>query len=111
MIKRAVGNDVFLCLLHVLLLMDDAVIMATNREMCLKKLEVVHEFCCESGMKINEKKTKFFVVNGEECDKQCLTSGVVTVNYTAQYLYLRAWFKPSPCGRVMYSLGAPDTMS
>lgn len=95
MIKRAVGNDGFLGLLHVLLLMDDAVIMATSREMCLKKLEVVLEFCCESGMKINEKKTKFFVVNGEECDKQCLTSGGITVNYTAQYLYLGAWFTDS----------------
>ena len=69
---------VSLGLLHVLLLMDDAVIMATSREMCLKKLEVVYEFCCESGMKINEKKTKFFVVNGEECDRQCLTSGGVS---------------------------------
>lgn len=38
----------FLGLLHVLLLMDDAGTMATGRGMCLKKLEVVYEFCCES---------------------------------------------------------------
>ena len=55
MIKRSVGNYGFLGLLLVLLLMDDAVIMATSREMYLKKLEVVYEFCCESGMKINAK--------------------------------------------------------
>lgn len=95
MIKRAVGDDGFLGMLHVLLLMDDAVIVATSREMCLKKMEIVNEFCRESGMKINETKTKFFVINGDERDKQCLTSGGVSVSYTGQYLYLGAWFTES----------------
>ena len=78
----------FLCVLHVLLLMDDAIIMVTSKEMCLKKLEVVHKFCCESGNKINENKIKLFVVNGEEWERQCLANGGVTVNFTAQYIYL-----------------------
>ena len=36
MIKESVRNDGFLGSLHVLLLMDDTVIMATSREKCLK---------------------------------------------------------------------------
>ena len=37
MIKESVHNDGLLGRLHVLLLMDDTVIMATSREKCLKK--------------------------------------------------------------------------
>lgn len=92
MLKRTIERDSFLGSLHVLLLMDDAVILATSREMCLKKLATVLEFCKESGMVINEKKTKFFVINGDEYDRQSLNSGGVQVQYCNQYLYLGAWF-------------------
>lgn len=92
MLKRAVERDGFLGSLHVLLLMDDAVVLATSRKMCLKKLASVSEFCKESGMLINEKKTKFFVINGDENDRQSLNSGGVQVQYCNQYLYLGAWF-------------------
>ena len=59
--------------------------------MCLEKFAIVNEFCGESGMVIKEKKTKFFVINCRECDKQCLVSDGVRVSYAVQYLYLRAW--------------------
>ena len=92
MIKQAISRDGFLGSLHTLLLMDDAVLLATNREMCLKKLAIVRQFCRESGMVLNEKKTKFFVVNGEEGDKQCLETNEVKASYSHRYLYLGAWF-------------------
>ena len=57
LIKESVHNDGFLGRLHVLLLMDDTVILATSREKCLKKLEAVLNFCDEHGMEINEKKS------------------------------------------------------
>ncbi len=69
MLKRAVQTDGFLGSLHTLLLMDDAVILTTSRDMCVKKLNVICNFCRKSGMVINENKTKFFVINGEDHDR------------------------------------------
>ncbi|MPC66902.1 hypothetical protein E2C01_061057 [Portunus trituberculatus] len=52
-------------------------------------------FCDDSGMVIYEKKTKYFVVNGQENDKLSLVSGGVSVGYASEYLYLGAWFTES----------------
>ena len=59
MVKESVLNDGFLGTLHILMLMDDTVIMATSREKCLRKLDAVLKFCEEYGMEINEKKLSF----------------------------------------------------
>ncbi len=95
MLKRIVPTDGFLGNLHSLLLMDDTVILATSREMCEKKLSVVCQFCKQSGMKINEKKSKFFVINDEDCERRCLVSEELRVTYPSEYLYLGAWFTES----------------
>ena len=92
MIKESVHSDGFLGRLHVLLLMDDTVILATSREKCLKKLEAVLNFCDEYGMEINEKKTKFFVINSEMNDKNPLNLRSKTIGYCKNYLYLGSWF-------------------
>ena len=92
MMKERVENDGFLGALHALLLMDDTVIFATSRDMCRKKLEVLLDFCSEYGMIVNEKKTKFFVINGSEIDKYPLNVQNLTVGYCLKYLYLGAWF-------------------
>lgn len=55
---RKVGVDGSLGSVHALLLLDDTVILATSREMCKKKLDVVCQFCSESGMVINENKNQ-----------------------------------------------------
>ena len=95
MIKDAVANDGFLGILHALLLMDDTVILATNRNMCERKFKAVVQYCREFGMSINTKKTKFFVINGHESDKVPLQVDNVQVCYLSQYLYLGAWFSDS----------------
>ena len=92
MMKERVEDDEFLGALHALLLMDDTVIIATSRDMCQRKLEVLLDFCLEYGMTINEKKTKFFVINGGEMDKQPLRVENLTVGYSTKDLYLGAWF-------------------
>ena len=43
-------------------------------------------------MAINEKTKFFFVINGEDCNKLCLTSEGKSVNYATRYLYFGAWF-------------------
>ena len=95
MLSNAIVSDGFLGGLHVLLLMDDAVILATNREMCKSKLSILYQYCNDYGMVINEKKTKFYVINGEAYDREQLKVADVGVNYAPRYLYLGAWFTDS----------------
>ncbi len=69
MLKDRCGVDGFLRWLHVLMMMDDTVILATSRTSCTRKLETLLDFCKTSGMIINQSKTKFMVVNASENDK------------------------------------------
>ena len=92
MIKEAVPLDGFLGRLHILMLMDDTVVMATNRDACLEKLDAVLRYCNEYGMEINAKKTKFFVINSEATDKISLQTQVKKIDYCEKYLYLGSWF-------------------
>ena len=95
MIKRAIGNDGFLGMLHALLLMDDTILLATTRDMCEAKLKIVLQYSNEFGMGINVKKTKFFVINGSEHDKIPIQVDSVKICYSPSYLYLGAWFTES----------------
>ena len=95
MLKRAFESDGFLGALHALLLMDDTVILSTNRQMCEAKLRVVIEYCKDFGMEINTKKTKYFVINGSRTDRMELEVDGVNVGYCSRYLYLGAWFTDS----------------
>ena len=84
--------DGFLQWLHCLMLMDDTVILATSRAMFKKKLKVLEEYCREYGMVINEDKTKFMVIHGEECDRLPFTIGEIIMNHCFKYIYLGATF-------------------
>ena len=92
MIKDAVPVDGFLGDLHELLLMDDTVILATSREMCINKVKAVLDYCEEYGMEINEKKTKFMVINHSEEDKVPLEIRNRRKECCEKYLYLGSWF-------------------
>ena len=54
--KIQCAQDGYLKWLHVLMLMDDTVILATTRISCIEKVNVLLKFCSESGMVINERK-------------------------------------------------------
>ena len=108
MIKESVQSDGFLGRLHVLMLMDDTVIMATSREKCLKKLEAVLNFCDEYGMEINEKNTKFFVINAEANDKRPLSLNGKTIGYNKNYKYLGSWFTDDGLTESALKLHEPD---
>ena len=49
-------------------LMDDTVILATSRNKCIEKAKILVQFCNNSGMIINENKTKFMVIIGNTKD-------------------------------------------
>ena len=92
MLKQAIPTENFLGNLHCVLLMDDAVILVTSRDMCQHKLEILMEYCDKYGMVLNEKKSKFFVVNSVNTDKQPLVTLNLQIMYCPKYIYLGVWF-------------------
>ena len=44
--------------------MDDTVLLATSREQAIKKVKILMDYCQKSGMRINQDKPKFMVING-----------------------------------------------
>ena len=92
MIRDAVPVDGFLGDLHVLMLMDDTVILATSREMCINKFNAVLNYCEKYGMEINEKNTKFMVINHRMEDKLPLNTQNRKIDYCTEYMYLGSWF-------------------
>ena len=71
-----------------------------------QKLLVLQNFCRYSGMVINEKKTKFFVINGSDEDLEPfvldILTPVVTVRSCTSYVYLGSHF--SADGKLSTSL-------
>ena len=62
MLKGDLDNDDYLGSLHILLLMDDAILLATSKDSMCKKLKIVQSYCEIYGMTMNMKKTKFMVI-------------------------------------------------
>ena len=76
--------------LHLLVLMDDTVIIATSHEELCKKLDILAKWCDQSGMVINEEKTQYMSFNSKEKDPIPLQThaGPVIVLQCAEYVYL-----------------------
>ena len=92
LMMKVLGNDSFLADLHLMVLMDDTVLLGTTREMIKRKFEILMEFCDKYGMKVNEIKTKLLVINGEERDRKEFTCKNVTVRHASMYIYLGSPF-------------------
>ena len=90
LIKNNVNTDSFLGWLHVLMLMDDTVIMATSRERLIEKLKFLDQYCKDYGMIMNEKKTKLMVINGNEYDNEPIQLNSINIKHTDKYVYLGA---------------------
>ena len=92
MVKSINENDGFLKKLHTLVLMDDTVILACSRDMCMKKMSKVLEYCRDFGMDINLKKTSFFVINRSTVDCEPLMFSNLNIPYKSVYCYLGSFF-------------------
>jgi hypothetical protein len=84
--------DDFLGTLHALLLMDDTILLATSRQKCLDKLNTLLNFCDQYGMELNQRKTKFMVLNGAQEDRTPLQVQEKVIAHTDHYVYLGAHF-------------------
>ena len=64
------------------------VLLATSRDKAVAKFIVLQDFCRTNGMVINQSKTKFMVINGDDRDGVPISSNNVTVPYCTSYVYL-----------------------
>ena len=72
------------------MLMDDTVILATTRKTAEEKIKILQDFCSNSGMVINQGKTKFMIINGTEHDRHPLQSDNLIIDNCETYTYLGA---------------------
>lgn len=91
-IKEGCERDGFLQWLHVLVLMDDTVILSTTRNNMIKKISLLQNYCNVYGTKINESKTNFFVINGRVNDSEPLVVDGLVVEHCDKYVYLGSMF-------------------
>ena len=91
-VKENCEDDGFLSWLHILVMMDDTVLLATTRERMLHKIGLMKTYCDNYGMKVNETKTKFFVVGGNVTDREPLQVAGMEVQPCEEYSYLGSTF-------------------
>jgi exonuclease III len=91
-IKTRCAPDGYLEWLHVLMLMDDTIILATDRRRAEEKARILLEFCNSSGMMINAGKTKFMAINGDDDDRKALEVNDMVIKNCETYTYLGCQF-------------------
>ncbi len=92
LIKENCEDDGFLKWLHVLILMDDTVLLSTSREGVIRNLSLMKRFCEEYAMKVNASKTKFFVIHGTPEDNESIHIDGLVVERCTRYVYLGSPF-------------------
>ncbi len=92
MMKMRCQRETFIDWLHILLFMDDTVLLSTSRSNIQQKLRILKEFCDEYGMKVNAEKTKFFVISGGPGDAEPLRVDGLEVQHCTSYTYLGSPF-------------------
>ena len=92
MIKQGCPPKGFLSWLHVLVMMDDTVLLSTTRKGMLRKICIPYDFCRSHGMIFNCNKTKFMVVNGNNEDREPLVCNDSKIDYCDKYMYLGSPF-------------------
>lgn len=83
---KAVEDDDWLGNLHLLLLMDDTVVLSTSRPAMEEKLSRLHDSVTNIGMKINAAKSKILTVCSN--DKEPFFLGEISIQSTDKYQYL-----------------------
>ncbi len=92
LLKENCGCDGLLSWLHVLVLMNDAVLLSTSRNDMAGKVWLLKHFCNNYGMTVNNEKTKLFAINvGVKESARFILEGM-TVKWCDRYTYLGSFF-------------------
>ena len=92
LIKQGCPLDGFLSWLHIVVMMDDTVLLATSKQGMKNKIKLMYDFCTSHDMIVNNTKTKFMVVNGNAVDKEPIELNGNIIDYCKQYIYLGSPF-------------------
>ena len=92
MFKQSCDNDVFFSYIHVLMLMDDTVILATSRRKLEEKLNILWEYCDTHCMLVNTDKIKFMVTCGDDHAKLPIDMHNNHIQHCYEYVYLGTIF-------------------
>ena len=92
MMKERCTAETFIEWLHIMMFMDDTVLLATTRTNMREKLCILKEYCDQYGMRINENKTKFFVICGGLGDAEPFHVDGLNIEHCDRYLYLGSPF-------------------
>ena len=87
LIKSTCGTDGFLSWLHLLVLMDDTVIMSTTRAGLKRKLALLDEFCSNNGIQVNNTKTIFIAIHSSVDERAPVRVGGMVVGWCDKYTY------------------------
>ena len=79
LMKSNYGSDGFLQCLHLLVLMDDTVLLSTTRHGMENKLTLMNQFCVNNGMLVNNIKPKFFAIHASVGDREPFRVGEMEV--------------------------------
>ena len=96
-IKEGCGHDGFLAWLHILVLMDDTVLLSTTRNNMINKVTLLQKYCLDYGMKVNQSKTKLFAISGSETDREPLMVDGLEVKHCNSYVHLGSPFTSDGC--------------
>ncbi len=79
LIKENCPDGGFLKWLHLLMLMDDTVLLSTTRARMKEKLSLMKQYCDAYNVGVDLAKTKFFVVSGVAADRESIIVDDLTV--------------------------------
>ncbi len=85
LVKSNCEDDGFVSWLHILVLVDDIVLLAAARDKVLYERGLTRTFCDEYGTRVNEAKTKFFVLGGNAADSEPLRVEGLAAQQRQQY--------------------------
>ncbi len=91
-VKQKCASEEMIEWIHMILLMDDTILLATSRQKMKEKMIILNQFCDEYGTKVNNNKTKFFVINDEAGDAAPFRVGQLVVAHCDSYVYLGSPF-------------------
>ena len=89
--KERRWSDCFFNWLHILMLMDDTVILTTSKNK-LEKLTILYDYFDTHGMVVNAHKTRFIVINADDQDKTPIRLRENVIRHCDQYVYLGSVF-------------------
>lgn len=91
-IKEECQSARFIEWLHILLFVDDMVLLATSTQNMCDKLRKMQNYYWEYGMRVNNEKTTFFVIKHDDGRAETFLMGDLLVEHCTSYMDLGVTF-------------------